>query len=204
MKLKRLSALMLTGVMALSVVACGGNKSTDDTQSASKKDDGGIISYTDLDLDKDCKDLKAEITFSSNRTDMDADDYPGKNWKSYLEDFNKLYPNIKVTVNTITDYDQTVQTQLQSGEYDSVVCIPTMDKADMSYYFDSYGDYDTISQTINYADNSMYEKQVYGIPSTCNAGGIVYNKKVFEKAGITDLPKTPDEFIADLNQRICI
>lgn len=198
MKLKRLSALMLTGVMALSVVACGGNKSTDDTQSASKKDDGGIISYTDLDLDKDCKDLKAEITFSSNRTDMDADDYPGKNWKSYLEDFNKLYPNIKVTVNTITDYDQTVQTQLQSGEYDSVVCIPTMDKADMSYYFDSYGDYDTISQTINYADNSMYEKQVYGIPSTCNAGGIVYNKKVFEKAGITDLPKTPDEFIADL------
>lgn len=40
MKLKRLSALMLTGVMALSVVACGGNKSTDDTQSASKKDDG--------------------------------------------------------------------------------------------------------------------------------------------------------------------
>lgn len=198
MKLKRLSALMLTGVMALSVVACGGNKSTDDTQSASKKDDGGIISYTDLDLDKDCKDLKAEITFSSNRTDMDADDYPGKNWKTYLEDFNKLYPNIKVTVNTITDYDQTVQTQLQSGEYDSVVCIPTMDKADMSYYFDSYGDYDTISQTINYADNSMYEKQVYGIPSTCNAGGIVYNKKVFEKAGITDLPKTPDEFIADL------
>ena len=68
MKLKRLSALMLKGVMALSVVACGGNKSTDDTQSASKKDDGGIISYTDLDLDKDCKDLKAEITFSSNRT----------------------------------------------------------------------------------------------------------------------------------------
>ena len=198
MKLKRLSALMLTGVMALSVVACGGNKSNGDTQSASKKDDGGIISYSDLDLDKDCKDLKAEITFSSNRTDLDADDYPGKNWKSYMEDFNKLYPNIKVTVNTITDYDQTVQTQLQSGEYDSVVCIPTMDKADMSYYFDSYGDYDTISKTINYADNSMYEKQVYGIPSTCNAGGIVYNKKVFEKAGITDLPKTPDEFIADL------
>lgn len=39
MKLKRLSALMLTGVMALSVVACGGNKSTDDTQSASNKTD---------------------------------------------------------------------------------------------------------------------------------------------------------------------
>lgn len=203
MKLKRLAALMMTAAMAMSVVACGGNSDAkDNTQGASKeteaKEDGGIIGYTDLDLDKDCKDLSAEISFSSNRTDMDADDYPGKNWASYLEDFNKLYPNIKVTINTITDYDQTVQTQLQSGEYDDVVCIPTMDKADMPYYFDSYGDYDTISQTINYADNSMYEKQVYGIPSTCNAGGIVYNKKVFEQAGITELPKTPSEFIDDL------
>ena len=166
MKLKRLAALMMTAAMAMSVVACGGNSDAkDNTQGASKeteaKEDGGIIGYTDLDLDKDCKDLSAEISFSSNRTDMDADDYPGKNWASYLEDFNKLYPNIKVTINTITDYDQTVQTQLQSGEYDDVVCIPTMDKADMPYYFDSYGDYDTISQTINYADNSMYEKQVY-------------------------------------------
>ena len=199
MKFKKLAALMLTGVMALSVVACGGgdNKSNDGTQSADAADDG-IISYMDLDLDKDCKDLKAESSFSSNRTDMDQDDYPGKNWKSYMEDFNKLYPNIKVNINTITDYDSTVQTQLQSGEYDDVVCIPTMDKSDLSTYFMSYGDYDTISTKINYADNSMYEKQVYGIPSTCNAGGIVYNKKVFEEAGITELPKTPDEFIADL------
>ena len=199
MKFKKLAALMLTGVMALSVVACGGgdNKSNDGTQSADAADDG-IISYMDLDLDKDCKDLKAEISFSSNRTDMDQDDYPGKNWKSYMEDFNKLYPNIKVNINTITDYDSTVQTQLQSGEYDDVVCIPTMDKSDLSTYFMSYGDYDTISTKINYADNSMYEKQVYGIPSTCNAGGIVYNKKVFEEAGITELPKTPDECIADL------
>ncbi len=197
MKFKKLAALMLTGVMALSVVACGGNnKSNDGTQSADAED--GIISYMDLDLDKDCKDLTAEIKFSSNRTDMDQDDYPGKNWESYLADFNELYPNIKVTINTITDYDPTVQTQLQSGEYDDVVCIPTMDKSDYSTYFMSYGDYDTISSKINYADNSMYEKQVYGIPSTCNAGGIVYNKKVFEQAGITELPKTPDEFIADL------
>ena len=46
MKLKRLSALMLTGVMALSVVACGGNKSTDDTQSARKM--MGVSSATQI------------------------------------------------------------------------------------------------------------------------------------------------------------
>lgn len=45
-----------------------------------------------------------------------------------------------------------------------------------------------------------YEKQVYGIPSMANVQGIVYNKAVFEKAGITELPKTPDEFIAALQK----
>jgi ABC-type glycerol-3-phosphate transport system substrate-binding protein len=38
----------------------------------------------------------------------------------------------------------------------------------------------------------------YGIPSTGNANGVLYNKAVFEAAGITELPKTPDEFIAAL------
>lgn len=212
MKLKKLAALAMAGTMVVSMVGCGGNNDSKETNKPSTADDGtqstdngdentdGLISYVDLDLDADCKDLTASITFASNRTDLDAADYPGKNWESYLADFNALYPNIDVTINTVTDYDQTVQTQLQSGEYDSVVCIPTMDKADMSYYFMSYGDYDTISQTINYADNSAYEKQVYGIPSTCNAGGIVYNKKVFEAAGITEVPKTPSDFIDALKK----
>jgi ABC-type glycerol-3-phosphate transport system substrate-binding protein len=31
-----------------------------------------------------------------------------------------------------------------------------------------------------------------------NAQGVLYNKAVFEEAGITELPTTPDEFIADL------
>ncbi|MCI7108544.1 MAG: extracellular solute-binding protein [Agathobacter sp.] len=201
MKLKRLAAFAMAGAMVVSTAACGGKADNgnagNNTQGGAAEEDG-IISYADLDLDKDCKDLTAEITFTNNRTDMDTADYPGKNWESYIADFNELYPNIKVNITTITDYEQTVQTQLQSGEFDEVVRIPTMDKADLPYYFASYGDYDTMSQTINFADNLMYEKQVYGIPTMVNAGGIVYNKKVFEEAGITELPKTPDEFLKDL------
>ena len=40
-----------------------------------------------------------------------------------------------------------------------------------------------------------YDGLVYGVPSTGNAQGIVYNKRVFEEAGVTEIPKTPDEFI---------
>lgn len=86
MKLKRLAALAMASVMVVSVAACGDktneNNNSNNSQGGSSEvtDDGGIISYADLDLDKDCKDLTTEITFSSNRTDLDAADYPGKNW----------------------------------------------------------------------------------------------------------------------------
>ena len=78
MKLKRLAALMMTGLMAVSVVACGGNSDAkDNTQSADNKEEnkGGIISYADLDLDKDCKDLSAEISFFNNRTDLRSEEH---------------------------------------------------------------------------------------------------------------------------------
>ncbi|MGN1022691.1 MAG: ABC transporter substrate-binding protein, partial [Lachnospiraceae bacterium] len=48
--------------------------------------------------------------------------------------------------------------------------------------------------------NQVADGQVYGIPATANALGIVYNKKVFSDAGITTLPTTPDEFLDDLQK----
>ena len=49
--------------------------------------------------------------------------------------------------------------------------------------------------------NQMYEGTVYGVPYTAGvSGGIVYNKAVFEAAGITEMPKTPEDFIAALKQ----
>ncbi len=47
-------------------------------------------------------------------------------------------------------------------------------------------------------NNYAYQDDVYGIPSMANVQGIVYNKAVFEAAGITEVPRTPDEFIEDL------
>jgi ABC-type glycerol-3-phosphate transport system substrate-binding protein len=78
--------------------------------------------------------------------------------------------------------------------------IPALDASDLSTYFISYGDLDTMSKEVNYADTWMYQKQVYGVASTATTQGIVYNKKVFEEAGITEMPTTPDDFIAALKK----
>lgn len=215
MKTKRIACIAMAGLMAASLAGCGsgddkteattkatteaateaaGSDSADDTTA----DAEGIKSYADIQLGTDFTDLSAEIKFYNNRTDMDSDDYGGKNWKQYLEDFNKEYPNIKVDVITDTNYAEDALTHLQSGNYETVMCIPAVDMADLSTYFMSYGDYDTMSSLVNYSNRWLYQDQVYGVPLAATTQGIVYNKKVFADAGVTDVPKTPEEFIAAL------
>ena len=110
-----------------------------------------------------------------------------------------MYPNIKVNVETVTDYAETSLLRLQSGDYwGDIMMIPAVDNGELSTYFYDYGSLDTMEPLVRFANSKMYDGEVYGIASTGNAQGIVYNKKVFEEAGITALPKTPDEFMTDL------
>lgn len=76
----------------------------------------------------------------------------------------------------------------------------TVLKAECPDLFVSYGDYDKISEKYDFIGNYTYQGQVYGIPSTVNAQGVLYNKRIFREAGITSLPKTPDEFLDALQK----
>ena len=156
--------------------------------------------YADITLGEDYTDLETTITVFNHRTDLDSEDYGGVTWKEYLEAFHEMYPGIQVDITTDTNYADDALTHLQSGDYETVMMIPAVDKADLSIYFMSFGDLETMSGLINYASQWAYEDEVYGVPSTATAQGIVYNKKVFEEAGITELPKTPDEFIEALRK----
>ena len=211
MKLKKVLAVSLTVSMMASMAACGSSSDTSSTNSSndSAKDSAsgtesaagssadGVISYADLKLGEDCTDLTAEISVANHRTDLQQDDYTGKKWDDYLADFNAMYPNIKVNVETVTDYAETSLLRLQSGDYWGDI-IPAVDNGELSTYFYDYGSLDTMEPLVRFANSKMYDGEVYGIASTGNAQGIVYNKKVFEEAGITALPKTPDEFMTDL------
>lgn len=68
---------------------------------------------------------------------------------------------------------------------------------DLNMYFHPMCALSEIESDYNFATNRAYDGQVYGIPSTGNAQGIIYNKKVAEAAGYTgeNLPKTPDAFL---------
>lgn len=64
-----------------------------------------------------------------------------------------------------------------------------------SNYFEPLGNSEDLSKYYNFTSSWTYENKVYGIASTGNANGVIYNKRVFNEAGIDKLPKTPEEFI---------
>jgi raffinose/stachyose/melibiose transport system substrate-binding protein len=119
----------------------------------------------------------------------------------YVPEFEKLYPKVNVKFEAITDYEGEVKIRLNSKDYGDVLLIPTAVKPDQyASFFEPLGDQAELAKKYNYVANSSYGGKTYGLPTFATANGIVYNKKVWTAAGITTMPTTPDEFLADLGK----
>ncbi len=210
MKLKKLTAILMVAAMSVGMVACGNsnnnnnnNSGTDDKKQSGNTDAAkeaiGDLNYADIKLGEDYTDITTTIKFLTHRTDLDVTDGSVKHpYSEYIEAFNELYPNITVEIESDTNYADDALLRLQGGDWGDVMMIPAVDAADLSTYFQPYGDLDTMKEEIRFATQWEYAGLVYGVPSTGNAQGIVYNKKVFEEAGVTSIPKTPEEFMTAL------
>lgn len=186
---KKLLAAALAGTMAVSMTACGGKETA-----------GGGKEVVDVTFDQvqigDHTDLKADLKFLTHKTDAIDTTFAG-----YIEEFQKTYPNINIEYEGITSYADDITTRLTTGDWGDICMIPTtVDKDELANYFTCMGDYDTLSEQYRMLINYSYGGKTYGIPSMGNTQGIVYNKAVFEKAGVTETPKTPDEFLDALQK----
>ena len=217
MKLRKVLALTLAAAMTLSLTACGGSgeggaeapatetpaaddgaaaetPAADDGDEAAAPAASSGVTYASINLGEDYKDLTTTIKFIHHKTDREEDG----TISDLIAKFNELYPNIMVETEGITDYQEDALLRLSAGDWGDVMFIPAVDKAELSTYFIPFGTVEEMSEYVNFADEWMYDNMCYGIGFMGNAHGILYNKKVFADAGITELPKTPDEFIAAL------
>lgn len=139
--------------------------------------------------------LSGTITVLNHRTDLDKDGTLAK----YSAAFKAVYPGVTVNWETITDYAGEVATRLNTKDYGDVLNIPpslTQDK--YPDFFTPLGTVADLGKKYQFINEGAYNGTVYGIATTGNANGLLYNKDVFKAAGITDVPKTPDDFLADL------
>lgn len=191
-KSKKVIGMMLALTMALSLGACGKK----DTNTSTQGGKDAVPAFNEIKLGEDYKDIKADIKILTHRTDLTDSVF-----KDYIKDFQELYPNVAIKYEGITNYADDVTTRLSTSDWGDICMIPTsISKSELGDYFVCYGDLDTLSKDYIMLSDKAYDNKVYGIPSVGNAQGIVYNKKVFKDAGITELPKTPDTFLEALQK----
>lgn len=120
--------------------------------------------------------------------------------KKYIEGFEQKYPNIRIKYTQYSDYEQQIQERIAQNNYGDVLFIPaSMDSNGVLNYLEPLGEVDILSQKYNFVDNAyVLKSQVYSLPSCAYMKGIVYNEEVFHEAGITQMPRSMDEFISDL------
>lgn len=219
MKLKKVLALTLAAVMSLSLMACGGaaeetapaaaEETTEEVAEAPAAEETaaeetaeateeaaptGVPTYSQIKLGEDYTDLTATIKFLHCRTDREEDGTYAALWAK----FNEMYPNITIESEGVTDFAEDALLRLSAGDWGDIMFIPAIDKADLPTYFQPLDTVENMKKEINFAEMWTNGDQSYGVPCLANAQGIVYNKRIFAEAGITELPKTPDEFIAAL------
>lgn len=181
---KKVSYLIMLGIFGLTLAACGEKKKTefqsvDGSSEEAESDEiiGTVVVYTDqLDLIKN-------------------------KFAEYKMIFEQDNPGTEVVFKAYSDYDQTVSKQLKEGDYGDVVLIPqNLDSEELSAYFEPLGTVEELSEDYKeeYLHAAEWDGVVYGLAQYAMPQGIAYNKKVFEKAGIIQLPGTSEEFLKAL------
>lgn len=138
--------------------------------------------------------VKGKITVVTNRTDLINDG----TFDKYKQAFKKKYPGVQdVEFEGITNYESDIRVRLSANNVGDVLMLPSnISTQDLGKFFAPVNDVADALGSLYFNDVKAYEGKIYGIVSGVSTEGIVYNKKAFEKAGITSIPKTLDEFYA--------
>ncbi|MFP3155377.1 ABC transporter substrate-binding protein [Lachnospiraceae bacterium ZAX-1] len=205
---KKILSIGLCSTLMISMAACGNSGTKTDTGSSSDSNsDSDVGTDTDagteasgntevptidqIKVGEDYTDITADLKFLTHKTDV-VDTL----FSDYVAEFKKIYPNVNIEYEGITSYADDIVTRLTTGDWGDICMVPVaVDKNELSSYFTPFGDAKTLGESYDMLTDYTYQNQVFGMPSMANAQGIVYNKAVFEQAGITELPKTPDAFI---------
>lgn len=183
-----ISAVAMAAAIVLGVTACGGSGSDDTSdKGAAAKDPAavsGTITYWDT------SDAKNEAP----------------TYQALIKDFEAKYPKIKVNYQNVDfgTVEQKFKAAAQSGKG-----APDVIRTDVGlipeyaslHYIAPLDGTAALSDTQDFLAGPMnttkYEGKTYGVPSVTDTLGLLYNKDIFAKAGITAPPTTWDELIAD-------
>jgi multiple sugar transport system substrate-binding protein len=186
MKNKKLVSLILTGLVASTLLAGCSSKQPTQTEPSST---------TVTDETK----LKGQIEMWSTFTDTENKVLNEK----IIPAFNKKYPDIKVKVTPMPGGDDYKKQILQAAMSGTTPDLARTDITDVAQYakedyllaLDSLSGFNDLKKEVfaGPMDTNMYNGHYYGLPLDTNTKIAIYNKSMLDKAGLKEAPKTMAE-----------
>lgn len=163
---------LMTLVVILFISACSSNQAPSQTPTPTPE-----------------KEVKLSLIWFKN--DMDAQ------MKQLAGEFTKLHPNITINVESIGDgkSGEVIKSRFAGGKGPDIFTVDG--PAQIALYQDKLADLSDQPWVPNavpmFIKELTKDGKLYGMPYNVEGLGIVYNKKLFEKAGITKIPTNNTE-----------
>jgi arabinogalactan oligomer / maltooligosaccharide transport system substrate-binding protein len=175
-----------TAALALVLAACGGSSESD-----SNADSNTSTNETDP------ASLDAELTW----WDTSDPTNEGPTYKALIKKFNEEYPNVKINYESVPfgEAQNKFKTAAEAGSgapdimRAEVAWVPEFAAAGYLYALDGTPLLEDNNFLETPLSSNVYDGKTYGVPQVTDTLGLMYNKKLFEKAGITEAPQTWDE-----------
>ena len=118
-----------------------------------------------------------------------------------IDHYTEEHPNVSIELEVLqNDYQTVLRSRLNSGEVPDLFLSSAY--SDNTLYADYIYNLDDEEFMKNFSETTLTsvteDGHITGMPFLVQSHGFIYNKALFEQAGITELPKTPSEFIDDL------
>ena len=184
---KKLGVVLIAGAMTLTA-ACG-NSTTDNGSGTNNS--GGTTPDNGAQNNGKVTTISMQIAWAS-------DSGRGKAIREILDEFEKQNPDVKVEMLGGVQYGSKLLTQILSGKAPEVLQVAYGDVkalASEGAFVDLTKDFE--AEKANYVPEiwnlSVNDGKLYGVPWLGHTIQLIYNKTLFEKAGIKEPPKTWDE-----------
>ncbi len=203
---KKLVAVLMSSVLAMSLAACGGGETTStdnqgeqQTQQAKQEQQPA-----EQQAEQPAGDEQVEITithFNIEEQRAETADYDG--FYTMLEEWQAQHPDVKITQSVLAtaDYETKIQAQAAVDDMPDLFCVKgswfknfvASDLlAPMSGAIDSYEHKDAFREGV--FDAATVGDEIYGVPIQFSVSSLVYyNAPMWEEIGYSEFPTTWDE-----------
>ncbi|WP_208586829.1 ABC transporter substrate-binding protein [Gracilibacillus suaedae] len=192
---KKLLVFFASMLIVLGIIA-GCSSDSEDTSNDNGEDTGSDAPLYETWKDKDPEEIEGDLTVITHRTDIVDSVY-----QDYKDQFNEKYPNVNVEFEALTDYGGEIMPRMNTQDYGDVQYLPVeVPIADIPNFFEPIGKLDEMEENYLGVEERAVDNTVYGIPIAVTYTGVIYNKAVFEEAGVEGIPATQEEFIDAMQQ----